>query len=68
MLVPCEGHRIFSMTDPDPDKDAKKAMGFSKQASRPIRFPELRPRGKTFIDLELRLTWAYLTTADFFMF
>jgi hypothetical protein len=67
------------MADPDPDKDPKKAvkpvkpvsggpalaMGFSKRASQPIRFPKMRPT-KTFIDPELRMTLTYLT-AGFFM-
>ncbi len=70
------------MTEPDPDNDPQKlvkpatplsddpalAMGFTKHASRPIRFPKLRSREKTFIDPELYMTWTYLTTADFFRF
>ena len=67
------------MTAPDPDKDPKKpvrpvkplsdetalAMEFSPPP-RPIRFPKLRPREKSFIDPELHLAWAYLATFGFF--
>lgn len=44
------------------------AMEVSTPAPRPIRFPKLRHRGKTFIDPEVRLTWAYLKAAGFFRF
>jgi hypothetical protein len=68
------------MSAPDPDQDPKKpvkpgkplpgktasAMDFAATTPRPIRFPKLRPREKTFIDPELHLAWAYLTTFGFF--
>jgi hypothetical protein len=44
------------------------AMEVSTPPPRPIRFPKLRHRGKTFIDPEVRLTWAYLKAAGFFRF
>jgi len=62
------------MAKPDPGNGPKKPVEKLKLLSdetvsptefltpppRPIRFPKLRPREKTFIDLELRLAWAYL--------
>jgi len=67
------------MTDPDSDKvppkpvkpvtpvsdETASAMEVSTPLPRPIRFPKLRTRGKTFIDHEFHMIWDYLTAGFF---